>query len=326
MPDPARPVPQSGHKDRKGALVLCGAVLILVGAGCALLVPFGLLGAALNQPGHSWRNSFGIAAICLALAVSFVWLGIGSILTRRWARTLTLMLAWTWLITGLVHAAVTVFLLPAMMKWMMLGGDFGADVEQVYPIILGIVVAVMGTFLVALPGALILFYGNKHVRATVEARDPHLSWTERRPQPVVLLSVSHAVLAYFLVVTGFMYRFTVPLFGVLASGWAGALLVLASTGISVYLAATLYERRPSAWWIATGLAAVWTVSAVMTFLRVPIAAYYMAAGMPPETLDLLAGLGDLTWVTVSSIVAISGAYFVYLVFARRFYRGALDGS
>lgn len=321
MPDPARTAPQPEHKDRRGGLVLGGAVLILVGAGCAVLAPSGFLGAVLNQPGQSWRSSLGIASICLALAASLVWLGIGSILVRRWARTLILMLAWTWLITGIVHTALTAFLLPAMTKWMLLGADYGSDVEHLYPIVIGVVLVMMGTLLVALPGALILFYGSKHVRATVEARDPRLSWTERRPQPVVLLSVTHAVLAYLLVVIGLMYRFTVPLFGMLATDWSGAGVVLASTAVSVYLAVALYERRPSAWWIATGLAAVWTVSAVMTFLRVPVGAYYVAAGMPPETLQLLAAMGDLTWVTVSSIVAISGAYVGYLVYAKRFYRG-----
>jgi len=320
MPDPAPTPSPPAYKDRKIGLVVFGVVLLLIGAVCALLAAAGFLGAVLNQPGYNWKMSIGSAALYVTFAASFVWLGIGSILARRWARTLILMLAWAWWITGILNAAVLAFLLPTMTKWMMLGGEFGSDVERVYPIVLAVALILTVALLVVLPGVLILFYRSSHVLATVEARDPRLSWTERRPRPVVLLSVAHAVLAYFLVLNGFMYGWTVPLFGVVAGGWAGALVVLASTGASVYLTAALYERGPSAWWIATGLAAAWTVSAVTTFLRVPIADYGEAIGMPPESLQVLAAMGDLTWATISSILAISVPYFAYLVYAKRFYR------
>jgi len=182
-----------------------GVVLLLIGAVCAFLAPSGFLGAALSQPGYNWKMSIGTAALYLTLAASFVWLGIGSILARRWARTLILMLAWAWLITGIVNAALMAFLLPGMTKWMMLGGEFGSEVERIYPIVLAVMLTLTVALLVVLPGVLILFYRSKHVLATVEVRDPRLSWTERRPRPVVVLSIAHAVLAYILVVNGFMY-------------------------------------------------------------------------------------------------------------------------
>jgi len=113
---------------------------------------------------------------------------------------------------------------------------------------------------------------------------------------------------------------------VLAGDWGGALVVLASTGTSVYLASALYERRPAAWWIAAGLAAAWTISAVITFSRVPLVDYGDAIGMPPESLRILAAMGDLTWVTIASILAIGAPYFAYLVYAKRFYRGDTSSS
>jgi hypothetical protein len=292
------------HKDRKVGLTLFGLFLILIGIVCALLVPLGFLPVVTGTPGTTMRMAIGSASLYLLLA----------------ARTLTLMLAWIWLICGVFSAAVMAFVLPQAMKWALIGQDIGdADAEVVYAVMVAAIFVLVGLMYIVVPGVLVLFYRSKHFRATCEARKPRRSWTEKRPRPVVVLSLTHAVLAWFFVFTGIMYNWIVPVFGVLAGGVVGALLLLASAGVSVILTPALYARRPPAWWTAMGLAGVWTVSALVTFIQVPITDFYSAMGMPQETLEIMIAMGDLTWTAILSIIVMGGAYLGYLVYAKRFY-------
>ena len=310
------------YKDRRAGLIAFGIVLILIGAALALVVPTSFLPVLMDQPTASWRTAVGSAMMYVMLAGSFVWLGIGSIQLKRWARTLTVMLAWAWLISGVLGAVTMAFVLPALVKWIVIQGGYEGDVRALYNIILATTAMIFGVFSIALPGIIILFYRGRNVRATVDARDPELSWTERRPKPAVALSLTHAVMAYLLVFNGFMYHWTVPLFGTIAAGWLGALIVLGSAGVCVYLTPTLYAQRSSAWWGATVFALVWTASTAVTFWRMPLIEYYQAMDLPRETLEMLAVMGSmLGQVTLATVILLSGAYFAYLVYAKKFYNG-----
>ena len=48
------------------------------------------------------------------LAVWFIWVGIGSIKARRWARALILISSWLWLICGVSGFVIILLLLPNM--------------------------------------------------------------------------------------------------------------------------------------------------------------------------------------------------------------------
>jgi hypothetical protein len=53
---------------------------------------------------HLWR-----------LAVALIWLGIGSIKARRWARALLLIFSWSWLVMGVCMTAVMPFFMAKVM-------------------------------------------------------------------------------------------------------------------------------------------------------------------------------------------------------------------
>src|SRR5271156_3567557 len=100
-------VPPLEFHDRKTGLIIFGVLLILLGCGAGMLVPLMLLGAML--PVHAAgveptpiRLLLPGVFVYLLLAVAFIWLGIGSLLCRRWARALALIIAWTWLLSGLM--------------------------------------------------------------------------------------------------------------------------------------------------------------------------------------------------------------------------------
>ena len=92
-------------KDRSTGLVVFGILQVFISGFCALMVPMMLVGVVLSAEidgaaGASMSAQMVIPAVafyCL-LAAWFAWMGIGSILARRWARALTLVLAWMWLI------------------------------------------------------------------------------------------------------------------------------------------------------------------------------------------------------------------------------------
>jgi hypothetical protein len=83
------------YKNRSGGLVVFGVLTILLGVICGLMVPMMLLGQ-LTKPQSADVPAITLAMILPALliygglAVAWVWLGIGSIKARRWARALLL--------------------------------------------------------------------------------------------------------------------------------------------------------------------------------------------------------------------------------------------
>jgi hypothetical protein len=95
------PVP---YKDRSVGLIIFGILTILLGCLSGLLVPLMLFAqmASAKTTGAPPPFSVILPGILLYgfLAVALVWLGIGSIMARRWARALLLIFSWSWLIMG----------------------------------------------------------------------------------------------------------------------------------------------------------------------------------------------------------------------------------
>ncbi len=109
-------LPPAQFKDRKVGLVIFGAATALMGCCCALLVPLMIfatkMAARSANPPPAAPNILPVAVLYGALAVVLIWLGIGSIMTRRWARALLVIWSWSWLIAGLGAIAVTAVMAP----------------------------------------------------------------------------------------------------------------------------------------------------------------------------------------------------------------------
>ncbi len=110
----------AGYKDRSTGLLVFGILLILLGALCALFVPLMILGQTMSASHTGMEPNYRMilpgAVMYGALAVAFIWLGIGSIKARRWARALMLVLSWAWLVTGVTAFAFLAVLLPQLLK------------------------------------------------------------------------------------------------------------------------------------------------------------------------------------------------------------------
>jgi len=177
-----------------------------------------------------------------------------------------------------------------------------------------------------LPGVFVLFYRSRHVKATCERRDPHERWTDRCPLPVLAVS---ALMLFFLygVLSSVATNFTMPFFGTIASGVAGAAVVIPLAAVLGYLAYAVYKLRMNAWWGSVILYGLWAVSYFVTFAGRSMMDYYKAMGLPEESIELLErqGMmhnGYMPWLTGLSTAAI----FAYLLFVRRYFVAAASAD
>ncbi len=310
----------SDYHDRKTGLVLFGVLEIAIGFICGLLILLMLAGLAVagrgpNPPPASSSVALAITVYAL-LAGGFVWLGIGSILARRWARAILLCFSAVALAGGALGCASMVFILPHM---------FDAVAQQnpqaIQPGAMRVAKVVAAVFMVIvyilIPGALFLFYRSPHVRRTCEVRDPVERWTDRCPLPVLAFSMVMGLAG--IAFLGLTARFHVfPVFGTFVAGGTGILLCLLVGGVMLYLSWGFYRLRIRAWWIALALQVLWALSSLATFWRSNIADLYARMGADPRTAAMSAQLfaePALRWMIALSVLG----WVVWLLCLRRYF-------
>lgn len=247
--------PSLGFRDRSLGLVLFGVVPRI----CAGLLAgaFGVF--MLNYKSPQFEGSSTVLMLSGVFYLSFtvfsVWVGIGSILARRWARALTLMVSWLLLAVGSVETLYSV--------WHNLV-SFQEDAARFQDLSPSMVAAVdwvltgaAALFLVALPLAFVLFYRSPAVKAFCEARNPVASWADSRPLPILgfcLLLLAGAFGGFVFLA---FFNFTMLFCGLVFSGWAGFVLTLFMSLVHVYLAWGIYQRKILALWLTAVFYTVW---------------------------------------------------------------------
>ena len=148
-------------KDRSAGLVAMGIVQIVLGALCGVMVPFMLLAAfaSAHFEGEAATTTSPVMMIpgtlfYVATAVAFIWLGIGSIKARRWARALLLISSWFWLISGSLGLIFMAFMLPDLQEQMAAEGGLP---ETMLRVTLYLTMGFMAVFYVLLPGMFVIF-------------------------------------------------------------------------------------------------------------------------------------------------------------------------
>src|SRR5580704_13973204 len=104
------------YNDRSTGLMIFGILTLLLGGLVGLLVPLMLFGQmmAAKAPNAPPANTSAIllaVAMYGCLAVALIWLGIGSIKARRWARALLLIFSWSWLVMGIFMTVIMPFVM-----------------------------------------------------------------------------------------------------------------------------------------------------------------------------------------------------------------------
>jgi MFS family permease len=324
-PEALAPTPAE-YRDRRTGLIIFGILMALLGGFFLLSVPLMVL-ALFVSPGKTAVAPTPQAIIpgmimSAGLAVVFIWLGIGSMLCRRWARAILLILSWTWLVMGIVAMIFLAVLLPQIMSVIDAAQPPGQqpmprEMKAAFMVMQAIFACVM---YVLIPGALVLFYRSKHVKATCEARDPVVRWTDRCPLPVLALSLWAALGAAAMLAFPFFYNGIVPFFGMFLSGIMGSAVCVAIALLWAYAARALYRVELAGWWIMLVGMIVLAASAFVTYLRHDLMEVYRLMGYPEAQIAQLRQFNVfhgpmLAWSTLAFAIP----FVLYLVFVRKYF-------
>jgi hypothetical protein len=325
-PDVAAPLPD--YKDRSTGLLIFGILTLLLGCLAGLFVPLMLFGQMMaakapNAPPVNHATMLPGMAVYALLAVALVWLGIGSIKARRWARALLLIFSWTWLIMGVCMTVVMPFFMSKAMANLPPNAKTGQPAMPPAAII-GMVIGMtifLGIFFVLVPAVWTFFYNSRHVKATCAARDPVTRWTDACPLPVLAISLWTWLAVPMMLVMSLTGLAVMPCFGVFVSGLPGALFCLVIAAIWGWAGWWLYRLDVRGWWLILVAMVLFTVSALLTYAHHDIIELYQLQGMPQAQIDQIQKMGLFTGNCLSWFTALFTLPFLgYLLFIKKYLR------
>lgn len=309
------PPSQPAFSDQRAGLIIFGVLEILIGCFCALMVPLIFLGLAAGKatgaPPDNGTIVFGVS-IYAVIAIMFVWLGIGSIMCRRWARALLLILSWGWLLMGVIIVGFNAFFMPRAME--------ATSVDVRTPII--VVMMVMSGFIfIIIPGAMLLFYRGRNVKATCEARCPATCWTDACPLPVLAASLWLGMGALSMLPMPLVGKSVMPFFGILLTGLPATLFLAVWSAGSAWLAWAFYRLKPFAWWVAVIAFVLFGVSSAITFARIDLMEMYRQMGYSQQQLDQIQKYSFFSGKSMAVWMACGMAPWLgYLLWIKKFFR------
>src|SRR6185312_10267534 len=201
---PAEPIMPEPYKDRSTGLMIFGILTLLLGCLSALFVPMMIVGRLAAPAGSQAPLSSIMPAVLIygILAVALIWLGIGSITARRWARALLLIFSWSWLVMGIMTCAIMILILPKVIANIKSSAPADHPVPSEVVTTMAITMAFFfAVIFIAMPAVWTFFYSSRHVKATCDARDPVVRWTDACPLPVLGVSIWLAFSAPMLLMT-----------------------------------------------------------------------------------------------------------------------------
>jgi uncharacterized membrane protein len=286
------------YRDRATGLIVFGVFEILLGALClllALLMPLSLMMAS-RQTGALRPLVgliFGTGFYALAGTV-LVWLGIGSLLARRWARALWVCLSGVGLGVGLMSTPFMIYVAAQFPRVMASQGQPALPAAALL-IARVFMIGFMLLFYIVIPAALFFFYRSPHVKRTCEVRDPRVRWTDCCPLPVLALSLFTSFGAFsFLALLAF--RGVFPLFGIFVAGAIGPSVILVIAGAMLYAGWGLYRLRLPAWWLLLAVHLFVGASTVVTFWHADLLSLYTAMGLDHQVAIAASQFGQLALI------------------------------
>jgi len=323
---PVEPTPMT-YKDRSTSLIVFGILTILLGCMTGLLVLLMLVGQvaarSTNAPPTPLSAILSAMFIYGILAVALVWLGIGSIKARRWARALLLIFSWSWFVMGVFVLLFMAFFMPTILA------NIHASATPGQPAIpaaaIGVIMVftglILGVFFILVPAVWIFFYNSRHVKATCETRDSVTRWTDACPLPVLGLCLWLLFSVPMLLIMPIMGHGVMPFFGMLLTGLPGTLFCLALAVLWGYCAWLLYKLDVRGWWLILIAMVMFMVSAVLTYARHDVIEMYQLMGYPQAQIEQIQKTGLLTGNRMAWMMSFSMLPFLgYIFFIKKYLR------
>jgi hypothetical protein len=262
-------------------------------------------------------------AIYGVLSATLIWLGIGSIQARRWARALLLIFSWSWLVMGAVMTVVMPFVISKTFANLPPNAKTGEPTlppAAITGMIVGMVVF-FGLFFVVAPAVWTFFYNSRHVKATCETRDPVTRWTDACPLPVLGICLWLALSVPMMLLMPVMGFGVMPFFGMFLTGLPGGLLCVALAVIWGTAAWWLYRLDARGWWLILIALVVFMVSTLLTYARHDFIEMYQLMGYPQAQIDQIKKTGLLTGNRMGWFSALCWLPFLgYLLFVKKYLR------
>ncbi len=325
---PVEMAPLPAYKNRSTGLIIFGILTLLLGclAGLfVLLMLFGQMMAAKapNAPPVNHAAMLPGMAFYGLLAVALVWLGIGSIKARRWARALLLIFSWSWLIMGICMTAVMPFFMAKVMANLPPNAKTGPSAMPpgaIIGMVIGMTIFFLG-FFVLVPAVWTFFYNSRHVKATCEARDPVTRWTDACPLPVLAFCLWTWLAVPMMLLMSLTGLAVMPCFGMFVSGLPGALFCLMVAAIWGTAGWWLYRLEMRGWWLILVAMVLFMVSALLTYAHHDIIEMYQLMGYPQAQIDQIQKVGLFTGNRMGWFTALCSLPFLgYLLFIKKYLR------
>jgi len=275
------------HKDRSHMIRVLGWIYLAFGVFMALLSPLeNLCFPLFSEGGRFHYEGFGYGSLLnviivaqivgyYAAAAIFIPLGYGHLKLKRWARSLSVSLLFTWLAIG-APVVLAVFFVLAGTKELSL---FGLILWS----------ALLAAAYFVLPFLLLRFYKGKNAVWTWEEKDPKTYWLDALPTPVLtlaILGVFYIIILYMFILMNGIF----PVFGFLLSGFPGILaLGAAILGLAWLVWGLLCMRR----WAFLGISTfilLFTASVFVTFCSLSYSGILGALALPKTEHTLFTGL------------------------------------
>lgn len=315
------------HKDRSTGLIVFGILTILMGCAAVLTVPLLIFGQvafarSTGQP-PSFETVLPVVAIYGPIATVLIWLGIGSIMARRWARALLLIFSWSWLGMGILMTISMMFFLPKIFA------NPPASTPGSSPppaAAVGAAMFFMFFFMsfvfILLPAIWTFFYNSRHVKATCAVRDPVTRWTDACPLPVLGLCLWLLFAVPMMILMLLAGHVVMPFFGTFVTGVPGTLLSLAVAAFWVYAAWLLYKLDVRGWWLILIALCVLLASGLLTFAHHDMAEMYQLMGYPQAQIDQMQKMGIWSGKSMPYFMCFSMVPFLgYLIFVKKYLGG-----
>jgi hypothetical protein len=173
---------------------------------------------------------------------------------------------------------------------------------------------------IVVPGIGVIFYSGKNVKATCEQRDPVVRWTDRRPLPVLAISLWLALGVVGIVTTAVAGMAVIPLFGSLVAGLPALVICAVMAAVWAWAAWAIFRLDERGLWVAIAFTILFSVSSILTYSRHELSEMYRLAGYPASQVAVMERTPlpgwMMTWGTLFWVVPAVG----FLLYSRRYFR------